>query len=53
MIYDVEEIIELISEYAEKHPLVEDLRGEYILQNDKAQEDAIQLVANIFDTIES
>lgn len=53
MIYDIEEIKALIARYVERHPLVEELGGEYIMQNDEAQEDAIQLVADIFDNMES
>ncbi len=53
MIFDIEEIKALIAEYVERHPLVEELGGEYIMQNDEAQEDAIQLVADIFDNMES
>lgn len=53
MIYDIEEIIELITEYAYRHPLAEGCGSDYIYQNDKAQEDAIQLVADIFDNMES
>lgn len=46
---EIEEIIELIAEYVYRHPLVEECGSEYIYQNDKAQIDAIQLVADIFD----
>ena len=53
MIYDIEEIIVLIAEYVEKHPLVEECGSDYIYQNDKAQIDAIQLVADIFDNMGS
>lgn len=53
MIYDIEEIKALIAGYVERHPLVEKMGGEYIMQNDEAQEDAIQLVADIFDNMES
>lgn len=53
MIYDIEEIKALIAGYVKRHPLVEELGGEYIMQNDEAQEDAIQLVADIFDNMES
>lgn len=53
MIYDIEEITILIAEYVEKHPSVKECGSEYIYQNDKAQEDAIQLVADIFDNMES
>lgn len=53
MIYDIEEIKALIAGYVTKHPLVEECGSEYIWQNDEAQEDAIQLVADIFDNMES
>lgn len=53
MIYDIEEIKVLIAGYIERHPLVEECGGEYIMQNDKAQEDALQLVCDIFDNMES
>lgn len=46
---DIEEIIELIAEYAYGHPLVEECGSDYVWQNDEAQRDAIQLVADIFD----
>ena len=52
MIYDVEEIKALIAGYVKRHPLAEKLGGEYIWQDDEAQEDAIQLVADIFDSVE-
>lgn len=53
MIYDMEEIKALIAGYVERHPLVEECGSEYIYQDDKAQEDAIQLVADIFDNMEN
>ena len=46
---DTEELLLLISEYIEKHELAKELGGEYIYQDDKAQQDAIELVANIFE----
>ena len=46
---DKEELLVLIAGYMEKHPLVKELGGEYIYQDGKAQEDAIELVANIFE----
>jgi hypothetical protein len=46
---DTDELLVLIADYIEKHPLAKELGAEYIYQNDKAQEDAIKLVANIFD----
>lgn len=46
---DKEELLVLITGYMEKHPLAKELGGEYVYQDDKAQEDAIELVANIFE----
>ena len=42
-------IEKLISDYRYKHPLAEKLGGEYIMQSDEAQIDAIQLVCDIFE----
>lgn len=53
MIYDMEEIKALIAGYVEKHPHAEECGSEYIWQDDEAQVDAIQLVADIFDNMES
>ena len=36
----------------EDHPLVLELGGEYRMESDKAQEDALQLVRDIFDNWE-
>lgn len=44
-------ILELISNYSEKHELAAELGGEYISQNDGAQVDAIELVSKIFDVL--
>ena len=44
-----EKIIKLIDTYAEKHKLAKALGSEYIIQDDKAQVDAIELVGRIFD----
>ena len=46
---DYEEIKAMFAWYIEKHPYALTLGGEYIMQDDKAQEDAIQLVCEIFD----
>lgn len=46
---DTEELLLLISEYIEKHELAKELGSEYIYQDDKAQQDAIKLVADIFE----
>jgi hypothetical protein len=53
MKYNIEEIKELIAGYAEKHPLAVKCGSEYVWQEDDAQVDAIQLVADIFDSMES
>jgi hypothetical protein len=53
MTYDMEEIKALIAGYVERHPLAEECGGEYIWQDDDAQTDAIQLVCDIFDNMES
>lgn len=42
-------IIGLIDEFAEKHELAKECGAEYIYQSDRAQIDAIELVAKIFD----
>lgn len=49
---DIEEIKVLLAQFIEKHPYVLTLGGEYIMQDDKAQDDAILLVCNIFDNWE-
>ena len=46
---DTEELLILISQYMEKHPLAKGCGGEYIYQDDEAQVDAVELVANIFE----
>ena len=47
-----EKVMELLSEYAEKHPLSAECGSEYIMQDDQAQVDALQLVSDIFDSME-
>ena len=49
---DYEEIKAMFAWYIEKHSYALTLGGEYIMQDDKAQEDAIQLVCDIFDNWE-
>ena len=51
MKFDAEEVMVLLAEYIEKHPLAVECGGEYIMQDDKAQVDAINLVCNIFDNM--
>ena len=49
---DREEILALITLYAEKHPLAVEIGSEYIMQDDEAQVDALELVCNIFDCMQ-
>ena len=49
MNFDTEEIMVLLAGYIEKHPLAVECGGEYIMQDDKAQVDALELVCDIFD----
>jgi len=44
-----EDTEDLVTDYFSKHPLAKEIGGEYIYQNDKAQEDAIALVSEICD----
>ena len=47
-----EKVMKLLSEYAEKHPLSAECGSEYIMQDDQAQVDALELVSDIFDSME-
>lgn len=49
MTVDTEKVIKLIESYAKKHELAAECGSEYIYQNDRAQFDALDLVADIFD----
>ena len=49
--FDKEEVMLLLAEYIEKHPLAVECGSEYIMQDDEAQFDALQLVCNIFDNM--
>ena len=42
-------IMQLIHRYADKHELAKSCGSEYIWQSDEAQDDALQLVCDIFD----
>lgn len=42
-------LLQLISEYADKHELTTECGSEYVYQDDEAQIDALELVADIFD----
>jgi hypothetical protein len=53
MIFDIEEIKALIDGYVDRHPLVEERGSAYIMQDNGAKEDAVQLVCDIFDNMES
>lgn len=41
----------VINDYAEKHELAMECGGEYIMQNDEAQVDGLELVCEIFDIL--
>lgn len=47
----IADIIKLIARYEAKHRLAGEAGSEYIMQSDEAQEDAIQLVCDIFDIL--
>jgi hypothetical protein len=49
MTVDKEKVAELIELYAKAHELAVTCGSEYIYQSDRAQEDALDLVADIFD----
>lgn len=49
MTIDKEKVIELIEIYAKAHESAVICGSEYIYQSDRAQEDALYLVADIFD----
>jgi hypothetical protein len=51
MIFDKEEMMALLADYIEKYPLVVDYGGEYIMENDNARADAVQLVCAVFDNM--
>lgn len=51
MNFDEEEVMALLAGYIEKHPLAVDCGSEYIMQDDEAQVDALQLVCDIFDNM--
>ncbi len=44
-----DKIMELINKYAADHDSVKNCGSEYIMQSDEAQDDALQLVCDIFD----
>ena len=45
------DVMDLIEEYAKKHPLALECGSEYISQSDEAQLDALELVYEIFDAL--
>ncbi len=51
MNFDKEEVMVLLAEFIEKHPLAIDGGSEYIMQDDEARIDALQLVCDIFDNM--
>lgn len=53
MFFDREEMMALLARFIEKHPKTVDNGGDYIMQDGDAQADAVQLVCDIFDNMES
>jgi hypothetical protein len=51
MNFDEEEVMALLAGFIEKHPSAVECGGEYIMQDDEAQVDALQLVCDIFDNM--
>ena len=51
MNFGTEEIMVLLTKFIKENPLVVECGGEYIMQNDKAQVDALQLVCDIFNNM--
>lgn len=51
MNFDIEEIMVLLAGYIEKYPLTVECGRKYIMQDDEAQVDALELVCNIFDNM--
>lgn len=47
----MDDVMRLIEEYAEKHPLALEIGSEYIAQDDKATVDALELIYKIFDVL--
>ena len=51
MDFNTDKIKALLAEYIKKHPLAVECGSEYIMQDDNAQMDALQLVCDIFDNL--
>ena len=47
----MDDVMDLIADYGEKHPLALECGSEYIMQSDRAQVDALELVCRIFDAL--
>lgn len=47
--FDMTVMCELIDGFLREHDLVLECGGEYIYQDDRAQVDSLELVANLFD----
>lgn len=48
---DIDKIEELLTEYYKKYPLAIEGGSEFVMQNDEAQSDALELICKIFDTL--
>ena len=51
MIEITDTIKNILNQYAEKHPLALECGGEYIMQDDNAQIDALEAMSAIFDSL--
>jgi len=49
IVIDIEELLALLACFIEKYPSAKIDGGDYIVQNEEARKDAIELVVNIFD----
>ena len=48
---DIDHIINLIEDFYEKHPMAANYGSEYVMQNDEAQIDALNLICKILDSL--
>lgn len=51
MFFDKEEMMALLARFIEEHPKAVDNGSDYIMQDDEARADAVQLVCYIFDNM--
>lgn len=46
-------ILEIVKKYTSKHPSMYEVGGEYVYQDDRAQEDAVEMMADIADILKT